>query len=247
MTPHSVYWIHHPDHTDMFSQGYIGVSVNAKKRWGDHRRHQENKHFSNAVKLYGWDILIKKQVLISDEKYCLMIEEKLRPEKGIGWNIAKGGGKPPVNTTKTGFKAGDAPWNKGVPMSLEAKLLVSKSLKGMRHSPEVYKKQGLSRSGEKNVWFGKKFSDEYRKKLSLAKLGKPSHRKGAKHTPEAIEKIRVAKLNQGSSITEEGRASLSFAHKGRKHDLATCPHCGKIGGITAMPRWHFDKCKFKGA
>lgn len=23
----------------------------------------------------------------------------------------------------------------------------------------------------------------------------------------------------------------------------TCPHCGKIGGISAMKRWHFEKCK----
>ena len=242
----SVYWIHHPDHTDMFSQGYIGVSVNARKRWIDHRRHQENRHFANAVKLYGWDLLVKKQILIAEEDYCLDIERKLRPEKNIGWNIAVGGGKPPINTTGTGFKAGFTPWNKGVPMSDEARLAVSQALKGIRHSPEVYKKQGLNRSGEKNIWFGKKFSEEYRLKLSLAKKGKPSHRKGKTHTPETIEKMRISKLAAGSNITEEGRKAISLAHVGRKHELTTCPHCGKIGGVTAMPRWHFDNCKNKG-
>ena len=23
----------------------------------------------------------------------------------------------------------------------------------------------------------------------------------------------------------------------------TCPHCGKVGGIAIMKRWHFDNCK----
>jgi hypothetical protein len=89
----------------------------------------------------------------------------------------------------------------------------------------------LNRSGEKNVWFGKKFSDEYRKKLSLAKLGKPSHRKGIKHTQESIERIRAAKLKQGCTLTEEGRKAIALANTGRKHELVTCPHCGKIGGL----------------
>ena len=240
----SVYWIHHPDHTDMFSQGYIGVSVNARKRWADHRRYQENQHFSNAVKLYGWDFLIKKQILIAEEDYCLDIERKLRPERNIGWNIAIGGGKPPINTTGTGYKAGFTPWNKGVPMSDEAKLALSKSLKGIRHSPEVYKRQGLSRSGAKNIWFGKKFSEEYRLKLSLAKKGKPSHRKGAKLTPETIAKIKANKPK--TVLSEAGRQAIIEANTGRKHELTTCPHCGKIGGVTAMPRWHFDNCKNKG-
>lgn len=28
-----VYWIHTKDHSDIFSEGYIGVSNNAKTRW----------------------------------------------------------------------------------------------------------------------------------------------------------------------------------------------------------------------
>ena len=23
----------------------------------------------------------------------------------------------------------------------------------------------------------------------------------------------------------------------------TCPHCGKVGAMMVMPRWHFDNCK----
>ena len=32
----SVYWISHPTHTDIFSQGYVGVSKNAQKRFKQH-------------------------------------------------------------------------------------------------------------------------------------------------------------------------------------------------------------------
>ena len=33
-----VYWLHLPEHSDMFSEGYIGVSVNPKKRLYEHKR-----------------------------------------------------------------------------------------------------------------------------------------------------------------------------------------------------------------
>ena len=85
--PVSVYWIRRKDHTDIFSQGYIGVSNNTEKRFAKHKTHVNNsKHinplFENAVKKYGWDNLVKKVILIAD--------------KEIGWNIAPGGGMPNV-------------------------------------------------------------------------------------------------------------------------------------------------------
>lgn len=91
----AVYWIHHADHTDMFSQGYVGVSSNIKKRWYDHRTTTENQHLKSAINKYGWDNLVKKVILMADKSYCLDIETKLRPIGQIGWNIVAGGGNPP--------------------------------------------------------------------------------------------------------------------------------------------------------
>jgi hypothetical protein len=122
----SVYWIHHPDHTDMFSQGYIGVSKNAERRWEEHLKKSENRHFRFAINKYGWDNLVKEQILIAEEDYCLDIERKLRPAVDIGWNIAIGGGKPPVaygNKTRLGVPS----WNKGLPWSDEAKKKLSEA------------------------------------------------------------------------------------------------------------------------
>lgn len=99
---YSVYWIHHPDHTDMFTQGYVGVTASATKRFNEHKVKTQNKHLKNAINKYGWDSLVKEVVLMADKAYCLMIELKLRAEDSIGWNIIKGGGMPP-KFTKTGW------------------------------------------------------------------------------------------------------------------------------------------------
>lgn len=122
----SVYWIHHPEHTDMFSQGYIGVSKDLKKRWSDHAKRTGNTHLLHAIKKYGWDSLVKEVVLVADEAYCLMIEAKLRVEDKIGWNITKGGGMPPL--TK---------WNLGKNLSNETKAKISINRKGKKHTKEM--------------------------------------------------------------------------------------------------------------
>lgn len=89
-----VYWIRRPEHVDIFTQGYVGITENIDNRMWRHKRYKTNVHLSNAVKKYGWDVLVKDVVLIASTEYCLDIETKLRPTKEIGWNIAIGGGKP---------------------------------------------------------------------------------------------------------------------------------------------------------
>ena len=142
----SVYWIHHPEHTDMFSQGYVGVSKDLKKRWNDHAKRTGNTHLLNAIKKYGWDSLVKEVILVADEAYCLMIEAKLRAEDKIGWNIIKGGGMPP-KFTKTGWKHTDESNEKnrqahlGKLLSEEHRRKVSEGLKKITTSTRFVKGQ----------------------------------------------------------------------------------------------------------
>jgi hypothetical protein len=164
----TVYWIRHPDHTDMFSQGYICVSKNTKKRFNAHKNAKENQHLKNAVQKYGFDVLIKQIVLISDETYCFDIEKKLRPTDQIGWNITAGGGNPPAKKNSGSFKIGIVPWNKGIPMDDETKARVSAA------------KQGQIPPNK-----GKPMSDEAKEKLSTA-------RKGKLPFPDAVEKMAAA-------------------------------------------------------
>lgn len=43
----------------------------------------------------------------------------------------------------------------------------------------------------------------------------------------------------GRTHDENARSIISEANK----QQITCPHCGKVGGIAIMKRWHFDNCK----
>lgn len=164
----SVYWLRLPEHTDMFVEGYVGISEDAEARWKWHRKSKENPHLKAAIKKYGFDNLVKQIVLVSNKEYCLDIERKLRPSRKIGWNIAIGGGKPPAAKNKTSFAKGFTPWNKGVPMDDETKAKVSAA------------KMGAS-SWNKGV----PMSEEAKAKLSAAKKGKLP-------TPDAVEKMAAA-------------------------------------------------------
>jgi hypothetical protein len=182
-----------------------------------------NPHLKKAIKKYGWDALVKSEILIADEDYCLDIEKKLRPDKSIGWNCAIGGGKPPSSLGKR-YKTGKPAWNKGKIMSAETRAKVSKAAK------EQWTRLGM------------------RELLSNAKKGKPGHRKGIKHTPETIEKIRLA--NTGKPSKKRGIPNSVETIEKLKSTLAanpwTCPHCGKIGlNKGTGTRWHFDNCKEK--
>lgn len=94
-----VYWIHLPEHTDMFSEGYIGfTSKTAKERFKSHigtQRYGGNgcAVLKNAIAKYG-DSLVVDTLCICSNAYGLDLERKLRPEPHIGWNISVGGGAP---------------------------------------------------------------------------------------------------------------------------------------------------------
>lgn len=103
-----VYWIHLKEHTDLFSEGYIGfTSKTAKERFYHHlvqsRRNpykryktRECTHLYSSIRKYGSENLIVSTLVIADTNYCLDLENKLRPCKNIGWNIAVGGRRPNI-------------------------------------------------------------------------------------------------------------------------------------------------------
>lgn len=214
MIANSVYWIRCQDHTDVMSQGYIGVSKNADERFTQHLKRTQNRHLKFAIEKYGWDNLVKTQILIADEDYCLDIERKLRPADGIGWNCVAGGGKPPKMTGNK-FRLGLAAWNKGVPWSDEAKAKLSEAHldqtawnkgkksdrpawnKGLSHSPEAKAKMSLTRKGVK-------LSEATKAKMSAARKGKPPY----KMTDEIRAKISTSLMghtpwNKGKTSKEQ--------------------------------------------
>lgn len=213
-----VYWIHRPEHTDILSQGYVGITKRFDRRLVEHSKTNENRHLKFAINKYGWENLVKEKILISNEEYCLDIESKLRPKENIGWNLAKGGGKPPVNKNHSWTK-GNIPWNKGVSWSDEKKSQIS--------------------DGVKKLWE----DSEYREHMYKVHQGQKSPMDGKKHSEETIKKISESKI--GKKHTKEQSAKISAALKGRTFPEVTCPHCGKIGRESGMKSWHFNNCRDK--
>ena len=135
----AVYWIHASSHTDVFNQGYVGVSKNPEIRWNQHFKRNGNKHLEYAIKKHGWENLTKKVLLIGELDYCLDIEKKLRPTSQIGWNLVNGGGLPPISR-----------WNKGKKLSAEHCKNLSESHKGYVMAEETKQKKSLKMVGYKH-------------------------------------------------------------------------------------------------
>lgn len=45
------------------------------------------------------------------------------------------------------------------------------------------------------------------------------------------------------SLKSNRQRSLTLT--GTTHEIVNCPHCNKSGGMRAMKRWHFNKCKHR--
>jgi predicted GIY-YIG superfamily endonuclease len=88
-----VYWIHLPEYTDVLSQGYVGISKKPRQRFQTHLKRPENAKMKNYIRKHPEAIMTV--LLKSTRMMCEQVEKKLRPDKGIGWNIAIGGGTTP--------------------------------------------------------------------------------------------------------------------------------------------------------
>lgn len=219
-----VYWIREKSHTDLMSQGYIGVSGNVDERFASHKGMWSgtNNHLRNAIKKYGWDNLVKSVLLYAEKDYCLDIERKLRPADKIGWNLVVGGGLPPVIVGPRPELRGRPAWNKGTVGLCK---------------PETIEKMRQAKLGKSPANKGVPMTDEQKIKLSVIRKGKPSGKKGLKVPPEIVEKI--AAKNRGRVQSAEERAMRSARLKGIKKSVPMSDeHRRKLGLNSKGKRWY---------
>ena len=168
-----VYWIHHPSHTDIMTQGYIGfTSQKFSTRKANHKGYaQRGKQFviCRAIRKYGYENLIKKIIVIGTKEYCLDLEKRLRPRENIGWNIGIGGKSPWLGRNHTdAAKRRMSASMKGKKKSPEARINIGLAGKGRVATPKARKNMRLAAKKRVEQWG---FSETHRRNISKAKKG----------------------------------------------------------------------------
>lgn len=175
-----VYWIHEKNQLDYNSEGYIGVTINIKRRIQNHKWSARNKIHKNKnlIEFLTNDNILFDIIFEGSEIECYEKENILRPNPNMGWNISPGGIKG--GFTISGYSLTDefrencknrmygnkrASGGKGKPKSEEHRKKISEANKGKTVSEERKLKQSLAMRG-------RKASDETKEKIRLSLLGK---------------------------------------------------------------------------
>ena len=56
-------------------------------------------------------------------------------------------------------------------------------------------------------------------------------------------KANSGSFKKGMIVSDEVARKISSKLTGLKRPTGECPHCGKIGAISLLKRWHYDNCK----
>jgi len=179
-----VYWIHKTDHTDPDTQGYVGVTKNLKIRLQDHKR---EKWFCKEE--FVVDIIQS----FEREEEAYAYEETLRPVSKVGWNINKGGIRPPVNDRV------------GVPLPAWSEE------KKNQHSKRI--KQGYN-DGTRRHWTYYYSAEEVSVKIASGDPGKSRRGKPAATRTPIVEITRSMEFNSQTEAAQYFNI--------RQGDIANC-------------------------
>lgn len=166
---YSIYWIHMSEHSDPFTEGYIGLSNQPEKRLRAHTTDAAlvgSKYVRKYVEEYGTEN-IQHKILHSGLplEEAKQYEFAYRPTPRIGWNIQKGGGSTPncsgrTHTSETKTKIAESNTR------TKSTRTYTSHFKGMttRHSDEM--KQHLG-----SFHKGKTISEEHKRAITEKNSG----------------------------------------------------------------------------
>lgn len=121
---------------------------------------------------------------------------------------------------------------KDIPLTEEHKANLSKAQRNR------YKTHSGTRNGTQHTEESKQKIREARdKQVNVRKPGEYSHSEETRRKMSESRKDRV--------VSPCTKAKIGDALRGIPKEVICCPHCGKVGGASAMKRWHFDNCKQK--
>jgi len=228
---HYVYWLRIPAHTDMFTEGYIGITSNPKERFSTHRHRQKNPHLANAFAKYGDDITM--QILMEDTEYdCLDVENCFRPTERIGWNILAGGGKPPIV-----HLSGELNGMYGKPSYWKDKKNPDMSERQRGEDNHMYGRTGDQhhRFGAIGLWHGKENPDHSKRMMgegnpNYGKKGTDHPLYGRKKSPESIEHMKRTIAEKGH-IYKHRFKGVYFVPEFNKYRAVAYLDNGKTKGV----------------
>jgi predicted GIY-YIG superfamily endonuclease len=102
MNNYCLYWIHYPDQTDPKSEGYIGITSDFSSRMATHSKYAKYKHIYNRIQSGAIPEILWRDL---SKEEAERLEEQMRPNENIGWNLAKGGNIPPSRKGKVSAKS----------------------------------------------------------------------------------------------------------------------------------------------
>jgi hypothetical protein len=86
-----VYWIRKKEHTDIYTQGYVGVTkTNLEERVRSHKKNYKNSIVAGKLRKYD-DLVCEVIHNVPSLAEALELEAKYRPTPMVGWNLQRGG------------------------------------------------------------------------------------------------------------------------------------------------------------
>jgi len=190
-----VYWIRRSVHTDIKTEGYVGITSDIERRFRQHKNSVDLNYTSalvEALREYD-DIVFEVIETCNIREEAKAVERSLRPEYKIGWNVAKGGGGSSIvgPFSKNHIKNLCIAAKNKPPVSEETRRKMSESQTGLTKSQEHRRKIGEAHKG-------KVCSDKKKEKLRSA-FSKPIDVDGIiypsrKAAMEAIGGSKVCKM-----------------------------------------------------
>lgn len=113
------------------------------------------------------------------------------------------------------------------------------TFKGKTHTPEVRAKLALKAKNQV-------FSEDTREKISKHSSEHKGRKKSISKALTGLKKSENHKKKISESLKKynENLDKGNHPTRGKRKPTVKCPHCGKVGSKSVMPRWHFDNCKF---
>ena len=118
--------------------------------------------------------------------------------------------------------------------------LVSEYMTGRTFSEETLQKMRKPKSESSKVKMRKPKSPEHVQKWKESRaVGAGWVCPDSKRERQKSDMVGEGNPMYGKTHSDSAKQKITEANKVK----VSCPHCGKVGGIAIMKRWHYDNCK----